>query len=156
MISTQSAISHAVEIPTGIQIPVWDPVIGQYSISFGKEEVTPREECGANDCHVLTIASNTAHFLPRVHEQELSRNNFTTNTEGSQVEDTRSPRWMIGTREQIGLVCGAAQQGDVICHFKDSDVAAFIHPRSVLSRYYFACWERANAGEVERASGKSV
>ena len=39
-----------------------------------------------------------------------------------------APRWIIGTRGQIGLVAGAAREGDVICHFENSDVAVIVRP----------------------------
>ncbi|KAK4448659.1 heterokaryon incompatibility protein-domain-containing protein [Podospora aff. communis PSN243] len=37
-----------------------------------------------------------------------------------------APRWIIGTRGQVGLVAGAAQEGDTICHFENSDVAVIV------------------------------
>ena len=39
-----------------------------------------------------------------------------------------APRWMIGTRGQIGLVPGTAKEDDVICHFRGSDVAVIVRP----------------------------
>jgi hypothetical protein len=39
-----------------------------------------------------------------------------------------SPKWMIGTRGQIGLVPGTAKEGDTICHFRGSDVAVVVRP----------------------------
>jgi hypothetical protein len=38
------------------------------------------------------------------------------------------PRWAIGTRGQVGLVPGNAKDGDIICHFQNSDVAAVVRP----------------------------
>ncbi|KAK5652092.1 hypothetical protein OQA88_10870 [Cercophora sp. LCS_1] len=39
-----------------------------------------------------------------------------------------TPRWIIGTRGQIGLVAGTAREGDIICHFENSDVAVIVRP----------------------------
>jgi hypothetical protein len=36
------------------------------------------------------------------------------------------PKWMIGTRGQIGLVPGTAKEDDRICHFRGSDVAVIV------------------------------
>ena len=38
------------------------------------------------------------------------------------------PRWMIGSRGQVGLVPGNAKEGDFICHFHNSDVAVVVRP----------------------------
>jgi hypothetical protein len=38
------------------------------------------------------------------------------------------PKWAIGSRGQICLVPGNAQEGDIICHFQRTDVAALVRP----------------------------
>lgn len=51
------------------------------------------------------------------------------------THDHAQPRWIIGTRGQIGLVPATAKEGDAICHFQGSDVAVIVRRSSEASDY---------------------
>jgi len=116
----QSTRSHARCLNLEGKTPdyVWDPVQSRYSkYLMGKS----CDECAL--CSDFEKKRTDEHARVSFHSTEVKH-------------EHAPPRWIIGTRGQIGLVPSAARDDDKICHFQGSDVTVIVRAGPERSDFY--------------------
>ncbi|KAK0644367.1 heterokaryon incompatibility protein-domain-containing protein [Cercophora newfieldiana] len=113
-ISFNSCLSYAYVGGPRTQKPPWDQLLRRYEDETVTTSPTPGEPETPNPEQPTSCPGSTTpgELCPCLRTERLDL----------------PPKWIIGTRGQIGLAPGAAQEGDIICHFENSDVAAIVRP----------------------------
>ena len=117
--------------------PCWDQVILRYVNQDSLKTTRPQQAVSSNSTSPAAL-SNGKSDSPTFSETD--RIGVCVSKSARECDDTTSglcaclrttrtpirPKWMIGSRGQVGLVPGSAKEGDTICHFQGSDVAVIV------------------------------
>jgi hypothetical protein len=117
----------------------WDQVILHYRNQDSIETAGPQEVVSSNStgpADLLNVkadlaASSKAHKIREYVSKSAWKCDDSTSGFCACLRTTRipiRPKWMIGSRGQVGLVPSSTKEGDIICHFQNSDVTAIVRP----------------------------
>jgi hypothetical protein len=140
-VTIDSRLSYAYRGHETTSKPLWDDVILRYT---GSEHLEPvenlqsKKECLSSSMNLATQPDQIGISSPALLDSVKASTDILMAPEKYETSAPElcpclrtsripiPPKWMIGSRGQIGLVPGTAKEGDCICHFRGSDVAVVV------------------------------
>ncbi|KAE8451709.1 hypothetical protein EG329_003166 [Mollisiaceae sp. DMI_Dod_QoI] len=154
VIDIESHCSHIQDVPPEKISATWDSMWSQYTDLSMPDRLGECEMCSKlpkqktdevlseEDAHqkARTSFESQTSDEPKIDSGQLSQAErtqmSTAPSHSTQPHIHLQPRWMMGSRGQIGLVPHSAKEGDFIYHFKDTDIVAVICRDDPQSSYY--------------------